>query len=421
MGSGVPGARDGYADASLRPAGGDWEKYHYTYRVFGRLLYNPDADPNSWRCFLRREFGAAASAAEAALANASRILPLVTTAYHPSASNNRYWPELYTNMPIVTETRPHPYGDTPSPKRFGTVSSLDPELFSCVDEFAAEVVNGQRSGKYSPLDVARWLDGCAQAAARHLAEAEAQIADRNDPSFRRWAVDVAIQSGLGRFFAQKLRAGVAYALYARTGDVDAIRDAIEAYRAARTAWAEAAERAQGIYRDDLTFGREAFLRGHWADRLSAIDQDIADMEAVWEEVAAAGRPTKDEGQRTKEFALEREVTPARCDHTPPESFRPGEPLEIDVTLREVEAGAMPIAVRLHYRHVNQAERYRVMELERAGERYRATIPGEYTDSAYPLQYFFELRDAHGRAWLYPGFAADLSNQPYLVVRRASTA
>lgn len=41
----LPHGREGYADASLRPDGGDFQKYLYTYRLLGRLLYNPDADP----------------------------------------------------------------------------------------------------------------------------------------------------------------------------------------------------------------------------------------------------------------------------------------------------------------------------------------------------------------------------------------
>ena len=46
QGTGRPGGRCGYADASLNPAGGDWRKYEYSYRVWGRLLYNPKADPD---------------------------------------------------------------------------------------------------------------------------------------------------------------------------------------------------------------------------------------------------------------------------------------------------------------------------------------------------------------------------------------
>jgi hypothetical protein len=53
-------------------------------------------------------------------------------------------------------------------------------------------------------------------------------------------------------------------------------------------------------------------------------------------------------------------------------------------------------------------------------RWRQAIPGEYTKSQFPLLYYFEL---HGgdHAWLYPGLEADLSNQPYFVLRRAAHA
>jgi hypothetical protein len=49
--------------------------------------------------------------------------------------------------------------------------------------------------------------------------------------------------------------------------------------------------------------------------------------------------------------------------------------------------------------------------------YRGAIPASYTESPYPLQYYFELRDANG-ATLYPALSAGLSNQPYFVLRRA---
>src|SRR5205085_6422414 len=88
----------------------------------------------------------------------------------------------------------------------------------------------------------------------------------------------AIQSGLGLFFAHKLRAGVLYALYDRGRDREALQEAVKAYRAARAAWAELAQRADGVYVRDLTFGMARHLRGHWLDRLPAIDQDIERME-----------------------------------------------------------------------------------------------------------------------------------------------
>ena len=77
-----------------------------------------------------------------------------------------------------------------------------------------------------------------------------------------------------------------------------------------------------------------------------------------------------------------------------------------------------LSIRLHYRHVNQALEYVVADMQKRGDSYLTTIPGEYTHTRYPLQYFFELRNGDSRAWLYPGFDADLSNQPYYVVRSA---
>ena len=58
-----------------------------------------------------------------------------------------------------------------------------------------------------------------------------------------------------------------------------LRAARTHYRAARAAWAETAGAARGVYQDDLAFGPEPHLRGHWADRLAAIDADLAAMTA----------------------------------------------------------------------------------------------------------------------------------------------
>jgi hypothetical protein len=49
--------------------------------------------------------------------------------------------------------------------------------------------------------------------------------------------------------------------------------------------------------------------------------------------------------------------------------------------------------------------------------YSAAIPAEYTDSVYPLQYYFELRGEAGKASFHPAFNATLSNQPYYAVSK----
>jgi hypothetical protein len=57
-----------------------------------------------------------------------------------------------------------------------------------------------------------------------------------------------------------------------------------------------------------------------------------------------------------------------------------------------------------------------MEMKSGSGGYSAAIPGEYTKSPYPLQYYFELQRATD-AWLYPAFNATLSNQPYYAISK----
>ena len=50
----------------------------------------------------------------------------------------------------------------------------------------------------------------------------------------------------------------------------------------------------------------------------------------------------------------------------------------------------PRRVVLHYRHVNQAERWQSVELSRVGDAFRGEIPADYTEKRFALQYYFEI-------------------------------
>ncbi|MGJ5817202.1 hypothetical protein [Paludibaculum fermentans] len=409
-GSGLPGGRCAYADASLNPRW-DWEKYVYGHRIWGRLLYNPDSAPDVWQRYLQAQFGPGAGAMESALAHGSRILPIVTTAHAASAGNNTYWPEVYLNQSLVDATQPGPYTDSPAPRVFGNVSPLDPQLFYRINDYADDLLKDKVSGQYSPVEVAQWIEDLAAAAAKSATQAQALSTGKDRPEYRRAAIDVDLLVGLGRFFGAKFRAGVLCRIFEQTGDRSALEQCLRLYRAARTAFATVAERGKGVYVPDITVGELRQLRGHWMDRLPAMDADISEVARKLEGARAVdGSPllTQAVAQAT---GRPRRV-PTTCLHTPAAGFRAGGPLEITLS-----SSAPMSSVQMHFRHVNQAERWESVAMEARGGVWRAAIPADYTSSQYWLQYYFEVRGMGQSAALYPGLGAELNQQPYFTVRR----
>jgi len=408
MGSGLQGTRDGYADVSLHPDGGSWVKYLYTYRIWGRMLYNPDTPREVWSRYLKSEFGRAARDCEIALGHASRVFLLITTTHLPSASNNGYWPEMDTPDPIVEGNR------------FIHTTGIDPGLFTSPDQFADELVSGKQSGKYSPIEVAQWLDDLASITETHLSHARHKIADHLNPVFRRLDIDATIQAGNARFFAEKNRAAVAYAFYQKTGDHTAIQEALKQYRSARETWASFSSLAKGVYVENVAFGLSSALHGHWFDRLESIDKDLAEMETLASkktipEKYGSHAPTWKEANSHPGFLPFPLQSRPQCHHQPPSNIQGGYPLTLQLT---IETGFTLSKIHIHYRHLNQSEAYEIIEMSQRNGHFQATIPGEYTNSPYPLLYYFELFDPKGRAWIYPGFNPGLANQPYIILQHA---
>ncbi|HLN22213.1 MAG TPA: hypothetical protein VK213_14055 [Bacteroidales bacterium] len=411
-GSGIAGDRCAYLDASLKPKW-DWEKYLYSLRVFGRMSYNPETDPEVWQRFLTKNFWGAAKPLELALSQASRILPLVTTAHGVSAGNNTYWPEIYTNLSVVDPDMRTPYSDTPRPRVFGNVSPMDPQLFAGINEYVGQMLSGERNGKYSPVEYAQWLEGYSDQASKYLGQAEKKIAGHETTEFRRAAIDLKIMIGLGSFFGARFRSAVLYGIFEQTGDRQSLVLSLDLYKKAREQWSEIAELARDVYKPDITIGENESIRGHWIDRLPAMDHDIELMSGMLDKAT----PSDEQPEKVRLAIQEAISKPARnninCKHSQPSVFEAGKPVQLELSPEK-----QMTKVVLYYRHVNHAERYQTVEMKPSGKSFTTSIPGEYTVSEYPLQYYFALEEVPGKVTLYPGFNENLTNQPYYVIRKS---
>jgi hypothetical protein len=170
-----------------------------------------------------------------------------------------------------------------------------------------------------------------------------------------------------------------------------------------------AARADKIYVKDISYGDIPIRRGNWSGRLPEIDHDSVVLETYY-----GGKPIQ---QASAAKAIQQVIKASARNkvdvgHTPPVTFQPGSDLVLTVGGPAAVTGAI-----LWYRHVNHGERWSSVPMQKDGNVHRASVPSSYTDSPYPLQYYFEFHTAN-EATLYPPFNPTLSNQPYYAIMPA---
>lgn len=410
QGMGIAGGRTALADQSLA-TNPDWIRHEFAYRLFGRLTFSPDIGPESWRRYLETRLGNLAGSIETALGAASRILPLVTTTHGPSIANNCYWPEIYTNMSSIGTYQPRPVGfDMDGPTRFGNVPTFDPQMFPTARQYVESSLRDETLPTYTPLDIADWLDRLAAEAEAGFSEMPA-VTGAAARRAERYAVDIEIMSAIGRFFAQKFRAACYAELMLVTRSVAAQRLAVAHTRLAAAAWARAAQAGDRAYQRDIAFGPGRHMRGTWSARLDAIQQEANDLQ-VFQMQDTPEPPAYGEADARRVIALlanRQPVVPLQGTLDAPETYVPGEAVAIGVVT------SVPLtSVTLHYRHVNQGERWRSVPMSGAGDRYTASIPAEYTRSPDHMQVYATAQTPAG-VRILPGFPENLAGSPYRII------
>ncbi|HEY4378902.1 MAG TPA: hypothetical protein VGN01_01060, partial [Acidobacteriaceae bacterium] len=420
-GSGLPGGRDAYADATLAKPDLDTAKFNVTYLLWGRYLYNPDTAPDVHHRYLKQAFGPAGPALETALAHSSRILPLVTTAWCPSASNHEFWPEMLTHCSILPYTTRPLFTDNPAPHNVSAISPLDPQLFTSIDQHAKDLISGTVNARYNTSEVIAWLESLVATSTKGLAAARtAAGAKGRTPEFRRAEEDILILNGLGSYYANLLRAGLYYSIYKLKSEPAPLNQALNSLMTARASWRQFSGRSAKVYGQDITYGSTPFRRGSWADRLNLIDADVEKLQQLVADlvpghvnapasISGSSSDVIDTTMRGLKTSPRRPIIAAK--HTAPESFHPGDELHL-----AIDAPPTVTAAILWYRHVNHGERWLSTAMQHRDAPFTAAIPAAYTNSPYPLQYYFELHTA-ASATFHPALNPTFSNQPYYAVHK----
>ena len=154
----MPGEWRTIDDPAYRVEKWDQERYWFFYLCFGRLGFNRETNPEVWRREFRLRFGKAAPAIEQAYRAASEVLPMITAARLPGASEWSWWPEMDTggNLREYMHIQPSDTAQFYAIQTWKRTPRWRCEAWDAtVRGYVEDAVEGRLRGKRTPIEVSR--------------------------------------------------------------------------------------------------------------------------------------------------------------------------------------------------------------------------------------------------------------------------
>lgn len=243
----------------------DWEfeRYWHFFQVFGRIGYNPDTPPEVWQREFQRRFGKqAALFIEQAIHSASRILPRIVVYNYPynMFPTTRGWVEKQRmeDLPEYAKALPS-----------------DTQQFLSIDDAARYQMEGKESARIWPQQSSRWFAMVSEDVLNLVEQAQKRIGNNQSKEFYSTMADMKILAHLAMYHSHRANAGVSYALFRHSQDLNVLDDAIAQESRAIETWEKLVEAAGDIYYHNLIMGRDsAGLSGHWSDELVKLNEGL---------------------------------------------------------------------------------------------------------------------------------------------------
>ena len=395
---------------------GKWEdeRFWMWYTAFGRLGYNPDSCPSVWGDEFAKRFGEQRGPIiERALETASKIVPFVTTAHMPVHPSIRYWTEMNTGWAIFKENNLNKemHYDWQENITYGTSEPSDHGLFYAIDRYAKDLTDNDLKGKYSPLQVAQWLEELACSTGLLVKEAE-KVGGESCAELKAMLVDFSMLCDFAEYHADKMRAALAVELWNIKKAPELLADAKIYLNRALTHWKALSEKGLENYYHDLDYSTAGTLtrRGTWNDMTCEIEADCKTLDELISE-GCAQLSEEPSGQ------IESVYLPPECRvmfADLPDWAPVGEDIRIDVAVSGLwNAGSAPT---LHYRYTNQtAGLYKTMPMKKSPDGYTAVIPAEFVIPEWDIQVYITVQERSGACTIFPGIYHPIYPHPFHVI------
>ncbi len=254
----------------------DWEyeRYWHLYQVFGRMGYNRDTPAEVWRKEFEKRFGSeAAPFVERSVHVASRILPRIVAYNLQDISADVSWAEKqrWQDLPVYTDAQPS-----------------DIQQFLGIKEAAKYRLEGTDSPKIWPQQTSAWFAKVSNDVLESVKQAEERIGNLSNKEFVSTMIDLKILAHLAGYHSHRIHAGLNYALFEFTQDLNALDEAIMYENRAIDFWKKIVQLTEGVYRDNLIMGwggdyddvssRPYNMTGNWKDELIKSENELKGLQ-----------------------------------------------------------------------------------------------------------------------------------------------
>ncbi len=372
------------------------------YLMFGRLAYDRTLSPAPFRAVLAKRTGT--DGLWDALQAGSLIPTWIATANACGPDQRQTAPELEWMGPVGFWASK---SDVKGVKQFCHTNyhgPIDQFAIASPHELAEDMAAGRGTSRMGPVEMARTIESWAK-----IAGSAANVAiDTSNAEARDVVREAIALSHLGYYFAHKMRAAGALAIFARTGARDYLDEARERTKKADGEWKELV-RATGYiqpFEEKMRMGeRLGFLPNyHWS--MQSLDEDLASIDAI-------DKGTHLDAATARSYKL----PPAKAFLEGSKGPGPGLTslygrLEAPGRFKvEIKLAAPPPAgttVRLLYKSFSGLEDWQSAEAKGSGTTYEATVSVKGPQALFAA----EVAGGLGTGWRYPDA---IKQTPYVVL------
>jgi hypothetical protein len=372
-----------------------------SYLLMGRMAYDPATPESRFRALLAARLGT--DALWDPVQAEADIVPWIQTMLTCGPDSRDYAPELELGGSVASWAA-SPGGPGANFTGCAHHGSFDGFSLATPSEAAQDLVAGQTTTRLLPTHVASIV---LADAARARAAAVVPIGDNVEArDFVRECIAVA---DLGEWFAHKLRAATALAVYERTGSADWLTATRSEINLAAVAFTRLAADTSYIapFEDRLRMAPLGYLPFHWRAEVPRLADDVASIDAIAQSVPQS--PPVAPGPLPPAAAwlnASRPVPPGLASLT----VSPQDPSAPSWAVTAVLSGEPPAGahVRILWKPFRSESAWTPVDASGAGTVWNATIAGGGAGALFAV----EIEGPAGQGWRLPDVLAET---PYRVL------